>query len=255
VVEPNTKPAKLTVLHYLFMGVLILVALGGLIGAQFWKRDLKVAGVKTEGNRILSAAEIQRLAQVPMGARLFDVDLAVIKRRVLKNPFVREAAVQRDLPDRISIRIEEREPIAALSGSSLLYLDAEGMVLPPVRSEQVFDLPVITGAIQDQDRVPGRTVTGKSLQDALQLLRAALELDENLYRRVSEVAIRDDGDLVAYTVDFGVPVVFGRGDLAVKLATVESFWNSVVNTRGAHELASIDVRFTRQVVVRWAVDN
>lgn len=253
--EPATKPEKQNSLHYVVMGVLVLFVLAGLVGAQIWKRDLKVAGVRTEGNRILSTLDIQRLANVPAGVRLFDVDLAAIEKRVEKNPFVREAAVQRDLPDRIAVRIEEREPIAALSSNRLLYLDAEGMVLPFVRSENVFDLPVITGALQEQDCTPGHKVTGKSLQEALQLLRAALELDENLYRRISEVSIRDNGDLVAYTVDFGIPVVFGRGDLAMKLATLESFWSSVVNSRGANELASIDVRFTDQVVVRWAVDN
>jgi cell division protein FtsQ len=253
--EPAANPAKYSSVHYVVMGVLMVLVLAGLIGAQIWKRDLKVAGVRTEGNRILSSADVQRLANVPVGVRLFDLDLATIEKRVEKNPFVREAAVQRDLPDRIAIKIEERVPIAALSGSRLLYLDADGVILPSVRSENVFDLPVITGAVQEQDRLPGRKVTGKSLQDAVQLLRAALELDENLYRRISEVSIRDNGDLVAYTVDFGVPVIFGRGDLAMKLATLESFWNSVVNGRGANELASIDVRFTDQVVVRWTVDN
>jgi cell division protein FtsQ len=253
--EPAAKPEKHNSLHYMVMGVLVLLVLAGIIGAQIWKRDLKVAGVRTEGNRILSSLDLQRLANVPVGVRLFDLDLAAIEKRVEKSPFVREAAVQRDLPDRIAIQIEERAPIAALSGGRLLYVDAEGMVLPPVRSEYVFDLPVITGAVQEQECTPGRRVTGKSLQDALQLLRVALELDENLYRRISEVSIRDNGDLVAYTVEFGVPVVFGRGDLAMKLATLESFWNSVVSSRGAHELASIDVRFADQVVVRWTVDN
>lgn len=237
------------------MAALIVFALGGLVGAQVWKRDLNVAGVRTEGNRILTSSELQRLANVPRSARLFDLDLTTIQQRIEKNPFVREAAVLRDLPDRIAIRIVEREPIAALSSARLLYLDAEGMVLPSVQSDHVFDLPVITGALQEEDCIPGRKVTGQSVQDALQLLRVAIELDENLYRRISEVNIRDSGDLVAYTVDFGVPVVFGRGDLAMKLVTLESFWNSVVNSRGAHELASIDVRFAQQVVVRWAVST
>jgi cell division protein FtsQ len=236
----------------IFLLVLLLVLGAGIWVTSFlWKRDLTVREVYTSGNRIVSTAELVRLANIARGGRLSDVDLGAAQKRVLKNTFVREASVHRDLPDRIEIRVEEREPVAALANERLMYVDAKGMVLPPVRSEYLFDLPVITGAPALENCAAGKVVTHPAITEALRLILAARGLNESVYRRISEVHILPGGDLMLYTAEFGVPVLVGRGDLVNKLVRLEGFWNTIVSSRGADALETVDIRFADQVVVRW----
>jgi cell division septal protein FtsQ len=56
---------------------------------------------------------------------------------------------------------------------------------------------------------------------------------------------------VLFTAETGVPVVLGRGDIAVKLVKLDGFWKQIVMQRGATQLKTVDLRFADQVVVRW----
>jgi cell division protein FtsQ len=214
-----------------------------------------VSKVRVQGNHLVPESSLIEVAAIPRGAKLFDLDLTRIHQRVRKNPFVKDVLVQRNLPNGVDIQIVERTPVAVVSAGELLYIDADGVVLPSVHTEAMLDLPVITGAVSAQECIPGKMITRQPVREALRLLNLAQELSESLPRRISEVNIRDDGELVVYTVEFGVPVLIGQGDLAPKLMKLEAFWKEIVSNRGTPELASLDVRFQDRVIARWAAEN
>ncbi len=76
-----------------------------------------------------------------------------------------------------------------------------------------------------------------------------------LYLNISEINVKNNGDFVFYTSEFGIPVVLGRTQVGTRLVKFDVFWKSVVASQGAHELLYIDLRFEDQVVVRWNHDN
>jgi cell division protein FtsQ len=233
----------------------IVSALGITVWANIWKNNLKVSEVHVDGNRIVSTKEVLALASIIGGQRLFEVDLSAVQRRVLENTFVKAASVRREAPNRITISLEERIPVAAVAGEKMLYLDGEGFVLPFVRSEHVFDLPVLTGAADRMALEAGKQATDANIAQALNILTASQRIDNELYRRISEVHVEGDKDIILYAADAGVPVIFGRGETGPKLTKFNEFWKQVLVHRGAHELSYIDLRFHDQVVVRWNQDK
>ncbi len=237
-------------------GVILLVALVALtgaaaVGAFFWKADLVVRTIATEGNQIVTSESILRLAAVPGQKRLEDLDLAAIRQRVLKSPYIKQASVHRDFPDRVVIRVEERVPVAVLVAEKLLYVDGDGLMLPVVQSEFVYDLPVITGAAAVQVCQPGRRISHPTLREAHRLVLASHRIGSTLNRRISEIHLQENGELLLYTAEFGIPVYFGRGSIVEKLTLLESFWTTVVTSRGVQTLRAVDIRFADQVVARW----
>jgi len=233
------------------LAVLILLTIAASVGAFVWKSDLTARSVASEGNRIIAQETILRQAAVPLNRKLEDIDLSAVQKRVLQNPYIREAAVHRDFPDRVLISVEERVPVAAIAADKLYYVDREGMILPTVQSEFVFDLPVITGAASVQECRPGKRIAHPTLQEALRVVLAAEKISNPLYRRISEIHIQSDGELLLYTAEFGVPVYFGRGSIVDKLTLLEGFWTTIVNTQGGQTLRAVDVRFANQVVANW----
>jgi cell division protein FtsQ len=242
-------------MHILLLVLLAILVVGAIVSANIWRDNLPVARVGIEGVKVVPSADIYHLAAVPMESRLYDVPLTQVRNRVLRNPFVKDAAVHRDPPDRILIQIEERIPLAVIVSGGMFYVDAEGMVLPLARSDSVFDLPVITGTAEKQQCVIGKRLSHQAIREALLVVRAAQLMDEGLYRRISEVHIDPSGDLLLYTADTGVPVILGHGDMISKLQKFQDFWTAVVTTRGAQTLASVDLRFADQVVVRWTTQD
>lgn len=227
---------------------------GAVVAANVWRGDLRVAAVEVRGNRIVPAAEILRRAAVPEGARLVEVDLFAARMRVEENAFIRTAAVSREVPDRIVVTVEERTPAAVLAASPLLYLDAEGVILPASASGEIVDLPVLTG-FPRRELVPGRQTYNPAVREALAIVAAAALVDEGFSHLISEVHLRPDGEFVLYMAEGGVPVYFGRGDAARKLVNLDTFWHAHVDRAGTAALGSVDLRFTDQVVVRWREDR
>jgi cell division protein FtsQ len=244
--EPRSKRSAL------LMVLLAVTLLGVAIFANVWKSDLTVASVTVAGNSIVAEKEILVLAGISETTKLFEVDLFAVRKRIEQNHFIRSASVNREVPNRITIGIEERVPIAAVVLDKVFYLDAEGYVLPPVRSENIFDLPVLTGTLQRGELTPGKQCVTASVRDALDILTVAQKVSDESYRRISEVHIEGGKDIIVYAAEFGVPIIFGRGDTAAKLLKLDSFWREFVNYRGAQELQYVDLRFQDQVVVRWS---
>lgn len=254
--------------------LLILVGMIALLGvSHFWRGGLKVRKLSVEGNHILSEEEILKLAAIPESIGLYELDLTVVETRIEKHSFVKEVMLVRELPSSVRIRVTERHPVAILAGPEPVFIDADLVVLPSIRSKEIFDLPVITGwrgqkssetkvgskglALYDlQSRrptTPYGTVgpLDQGLPRAVNIIETANRMDENLYHLISEVRLLDGDDIVLYSSDFGVPILFGHGDEVRKLVYLHEFWNQVVSREGAAKLQSVDLRFEGQIVARW----
>jgi cell division protein FtsQ len=239
----------------LLLGALVVALVGLGVGANVWKQNLRIAYIKVSGNAIVAEKEILGLAGIPEKEKLYSLDLYAVRKRIESNVFIKSASVNREAPDGIAITVEERVPVAALVTDRVLYLDADGVVLPPVRSDGVFDLPVMTGKLPLAECVPGKRVTSAETHEALDILVTASQVGEDLYRLLSEVHIGENGDMTLTTSDTGVPVSFGRGNVPAKLVIFEGFWKHIVVPRGTADLRSVDLRFDGQVVARWAGDD
>lgn len=235
-------------LGFLGLGLLALVLI---VAANYWKSDLKVRRVTIEGNRIVETAELTQLIKVPKNTQLQDIDLMAVRRDIMSHHFIKDAVVERDLPATLKVTVKERVPLAIINSSEIMYLDEDGVVLPHSISKQLFDLPVLTGLEEGIALAPGTTLKSADVQEALKILACTKLVNKDLYHLISEVRLRNGGDIVLYASEWGVPIIFGRGEIPSKLVRLEAFWRDVVRESGANNLQYVDLRFDDQVVVRW----
>ncbi|HTY09990.1 MAG TPA: FtsQ-type POTRA domain-containing protein [Bacteroidota bacterium] len=239
-------------------GVFALLTLTGLVmwfGTMQWKEHLTVSGIIVEGEHIVTQEEVVSLAHVSLKTKMYDVDLLSIKKNIEQNHFVKNVIVSRDAPGTIRIAVEERTPIAllALPGKAeMLYIDEEGYVLPHVSSQAIFDLPVISGIDSLADVAVGQRTTHTDVLGALDALETAQRVGSELFRLISEVRIHSGHDMVLYSADTGVPIIFGRGDAAKKMVKLDAFWKKFVAEQSSQDIRYIDIRFDDQVVVSSA---
>jgi cell division septal protein FtsQ len=235
------------------VGILILlVAMIGLVfGANAWKSSLKIKQIKIDGYRIVGENEILQLTQVQMNALLYKVDLTAIQRNVMSHHYIKDAIVERNLPNSLSIHIVERVPITIVNRPETMYLDEEGVVLPRSISHRLFDLPMISGISESEPLALGSTVKQPDVMEALHLLSTMKIVNRPMYHNISEVQVRNGGDIVVYSTEGGVPIIFGRDEMPGKLVRLETFWNTVVRIRGTQYLQYIDLRYQDQIVARW----
>lgn len=237
----------------LTFGFISLLLMGGLLvaGANFWKSSLTVQRVLIQGNTVVQTNEILQLAHIPDAARMYDLDLTRIQQDVIGHYFLKDVVIERDLPSTIRITVTERTPIAMINTGELRYLDPEGVVLPHSVSGELFDLPLISGIPGDAKPKVGTTLTHADVLEALTILTSARLVNKEMFHLISEVRLRNGGDIVLYTADGSIPILFGRGQAASKLIRLEALWGEIVRERGSRSVQYIDIRFEDQVVVRW----
>lgn len=226
----------------------LLLALA--VAAHTWKSGLHVRELVVEGNHILSEATVRQSSGISAGTPLFAVNLNRARAQLLAHPCIKEASVQRDAPGRIVLSVAERIPVAAAVGTRLHYLDEEGFVMPVIPSGKVIDVPVLSGSTLAEQLKPGKHITSPHLLKALDFARR-LQMMDGVNPRISEVYVRNNGELVLFTAEGGVPVFVGSEDYPAKLRSFQAFWEQVVLRQDVRRLQQVDIRFRGQVIAWW----
>jgi|GEM_PF-1472556 len=73
---------------------------------------LQIRDILSEGRQRTSAREIYRILEPYYGQSILAIDISAIQQRLQSLPWVREAAVTRHFPDRLTATIVEHRPIA-----------------------------------------------------------------------------------------------------------------------------------------------
>ncbi|HUB81208.1 MAG TPA: FtsQ-type POTRA domain-containing protein [Bryobacteraceae bacterium] len=140
-----------------------------------------------EGLRYGSRAKVQRIFAEDADHSVFAVPLEERRRRLLAIDWVEDAAVSRIWPDRLSVRIQERKPLAFVEvQGTVLLIDAQGMLLEPPPQSQ-FSFPVLSG-VRAEDPPERRTDAVRALLDVQDALGASM-------KNVSEVNAADPGNI------------------------------------------------------------
>lgn len=254
--EPDTIDQSEASSHgkrvYGVFALILILAIISWLGTMQWKQHLTVSGIIVDGEHILSKEELVKLAQISLKTKMYEVDLTAIQKNIVKNHFVKNVEVTRDAPSTIRIEVEERTPIALLSlpgKTDLLYIDDEGYILPHIASQAIFDLPIISGVDSVTVIDVGQPTSHPDMLGAVEALETARRVSSELFHMISEVRIHTGHDMVLYSADSGIPIIFGRGDAAKKMVKLDAFWKKFIADQGAQNIRYIDVRFEDQVVV------
>jgi cell division protein FtsQ len=135
------------------------------------------------GLRYASRSKVRHVFDADFGRGILTVPLAERRRRLLAIDWVEDASVSRVWPDRLVVRIRERNPVAFVYlGNNVVLVDAEGVLLeqPP---QAWFTFPVLSGIREDSTEETRR-----------ERVQALLRLEEDmgyLARDVSEVDASD----------------------------------------------------------------
>ena len=112
------------------LAVLAVIALvAGLVWLFFFSSVLTVKGADVQGAEVLTVAEVEEVAAVPLGVPLATVDLTAIEARVEGLAAVRSVEASRAWPDQVRIEVVEREAVAVVSWEDQWRgLDATGVL-------------------------------------------------------------------------------------------------------------------------------
>lgn len=128
--RPGAEGSRLSRRRPLIVIAAAALVLGsGVVWALYGSSWLRAEQVRITGVDVLSPAEVEAAAQVPMGAPLVSVDTGAIAARLRqKLPRIDSVDVVRSWPHGIGLKVTERKPVLLVKkGAKFIEVDAEGV--------------------------------------------------------------------------------------------------------------------------------
>jgi len=146
--------------------------------------SLKTIEVTTDGN--LNRETILHAADISEGKNLFSIDLPRAREKLDALPQVEECRIQRILPGKIVISIQERRPVAwvvppdtntgSFNFEDAYLVDRRGILLKPKSlAPEYLGLPLIVGVATSNCQA-GQPLEQDEVRSALDLIRASSEI-------------------------------------------------------------------------------
>jgi cell division protein FtsQ len=96
---------------------------------------------------------------------ILSLNLRDVKKKLEAIPWIKAVQLRRELPNKLSILVEEREPLSlVLFSRGLYFLDAEGVPFKKADRQETASLPVVTG-LQPTDWQESGRLEPRILQD------------------------------------------------------------------------------------------
>jgi hypothetical protein len=241
--SPFTRPLRVLAVM-LTLGILAMVP-----WADMRAKLLVLDSVQVSGLRYLDAARVEKRSGLKPGQDLLSLDLDRARQLVLLEPRIRGARVTRRGLRGVRIVVEERVPALAVDHGEPWEIDAEGVLLDPLQSGVVADVPMLAGPDFANYR-PGSQVQTPAVRRALAWTAILSDNALRLSGQVSEVDVSEPR-VTRLVLMNGVRVVAppwpnGARQLSGLRATLAD-----LAAKGMTP-SEVDVRFKNQIVVRGA---
>jgi cell division septal protein FtsQ len=213
--------------------IILLSLIGaGLFGAQrllnslfFTNPDYAIHSVEVTTDGELGREVVLRAAQIDEGSNIFSINLAAVEDRLRALAQVEEVNVQRLLPDKLMIVIQERRPIAWIASAdanksgfnydTAYLLDRRGIALKPKGSApEYMTLPIIIGVDLSNVTV-GQPIDRDPVKAGLELIRDCPEVLQSRFQ-IATIDVSKEYSLVVTDKQRSV-VTFGPEDLIGQL--------------------------------------
>jgi cell division protein FtsQ len=209
----------------------------------------RVVEIQVEGNLQVAAQEIIDSLGLHPGTSILEVDLEEMARRVLANPWIKEASVQRRLPLSLTIQVVERTPEAVFIADRRYLLSADGVILAVLAADDLPTLPTLRAAAPRRIAIGERVLTPQVVQ-GLSLWRQFQLANAIQGERAHEIVMMGDG---SYVVNLGqqMPAIrLHAQDLEGQLRRLGAAL--AASHQGLDRFADVDLRFRDRVVLRPA---
>jgi len=149
-----------------------LVVVGVIAGAVALYRSsaFTVTEVEVTGNDRVPTSRVLDIAAVPADATLLRFPADEVRERLLADPWIAEATVNRGFPDAMRIHVTERVPVLQVDtgAESFWLVDAEAMVVATQTPDATSTLVVVRD-IEDLVLQVGRRAASNALANALEV--------------------------------------------------------------------------------------
>ena len=223
----------------------------------------------------LSTDQILEQADIRFGSNILAVNLSVSRKRLLAHPWIAEAAVMREIPDKIRISIKEHKPLAVVDLGRKYLISDKSILFKEKETSDPQNLPLIRGLRYSDIKIPREQTrfqveknsppkdTGTSrgvywqtkmnpLDAVMEILHLGLNKGSVLPNgRIKQIRVDKDIGLTLYPADIVREIRLGYHEYSNKYAVLRKVFYFIKNGKIKHfaDFDSIDLNNLNRVVL------
>lgn len=177
--------------------IIILMIIISIIA--FTSPIFNIKNIEVIGNNQVPQDTIISLSKISTGENIFKFSKTDVQKSIKENPYVENIEVSRKFPNKVQIKIQEREKRFSMAFlNRYAYIDTQGYILEI--SENSLDLPIIQGLSTNEENI----IAGNRLENEdLQKLENIIQIQEvcisnNLEDKVKTIDISEKNEYSIY---------------------------------------------------------
>jgi len=213
------------------------------------KEEIKMINI--HGNNLLSKEIYTRFADMDQSSVYNNLNLNNIKKRIEEHPYVAKAEVKSDGRGNVDVNIKEKDIYAVLLSRTEPYFVTNDFELLKILEYTTYaDIPVISNFKVSEKLSPSKIYKTEDIVDAFRIIDAAKITDIELSKKLSEINLKNGGDVVLSFSGINYPVVFGRGNESKKMIYLSLVWERINTLKASYQNTEyIDLRFSNEAYI------
>jgi len=210
----------------------------------FQAQQLSVDGVAR-----LSEKSVLEQAQLSNGVNILSINLVLVRKRLLAHPWIADAEVSREMPDRIRIRVREHRPLAVLDLGRRFLLNRKGEIFKEMTRSDPAELPLISGLEFSDIRVSGKKGS-TAYASVMQVLRLGEKTGSILpNHEVKRISVDREIGLTLHAFDDTKVIKLGFENYPAKYERLRSAILYLNRNDRSIKYESIDLNHANRIVV------
>lgn len=202
------KKVKLKKTKLIVVTLILLLAIFFIVVTQ---TDIfNVKKISVSGNSEVPKDKIALASGIVMGENIFKLNIKSAKENLLLHPYIKNANIKRDYPDKINIKIDERQEIAFIKHmNTYVYIGFDGLVLDVLDEQKENKVPLLTGIDIENPSIGSRIIYKKKKEKESKQIKDLVESlsKEGIKSQTKEIVFK--GKNIDLKLESGTKIAFG----------------------------------------------
>lgn len=205
--------------------------------------------IEITGNRLLPVSEYLTFTKLDDSSQYYNLNLSMIKEKFEKHPYVEKVDVEDLGNQKVKVYLTEKNLEAVLlSAGEPHFISDQFQILPMLPNTKYLDLPVISNPESNQKLELLSYLKTDEIIQSFRIIEAIKLTNENLFKKLSEINLRNGGDIILSISGLKPPVLFGKGEAAKKMVYLDLMLNGMTNSGSLVDSSEyIDLRFANEI--------
>lgn len=237
--------------------VAVLLSLGFILGYDYLTQCdyFLVDKIVVQGADRLAKETIIGQSQINEGMNLLAVNLILARKQLLAHPWIDDAQIGRDLPDRIRITIQEHHPLAVVDLGRRFLINGRGEVFKEWTPADPPDLPQITGLGFADLYIPGKPST-RAFKAVLTVLEMGRKPDAVLPNsEIRQIRVDKEIGLTLVAFEKEKKILLGYGNYPEKYSGLSHTLRYLKRADPGMQFETINLYNAKRVVLGPAKDK